>query len=240
MTCLLACWVCLFVGIAACPCGPVHSNDAADAMQALGFEDGLYFSLDRLCRRDFETQLPSCRRRGTPSPLPGYLDTWGVPAGPGGSLDRQAGVITRSRHTWDGETWWLAKTERGPPTQERCLEVLGPARTSWNITNGNSSSQPGQLGIPPSLYSPLACPRLPARRVPATNLNCLTNSCVSRPSFHLMQFNALGPFIHICPSVFAFFTPSIGHASLSPSLDLILNLNLTLGSEPATCNLHPP
>lgn len=38
---LLGCWVCLFVGIAACPCGPVHLNGAVDAMQALGFEVGL-------------------------------------------------------------------------------------------------------------------------------------------------------------------------------------------------------
>jgi hypothetical protein len=30
------CWsrVCLFVGIAACPCGPVHSNGTVDAMRA--------------------------------------------------------------------------------------------------------------------------------------------------------------------------------------------------------------
>lgn len=157
-------------------CGPVHSNDAADAMQALGFEDG-HFSLDRLCRRDFETQLPSCRRRGTGPPCAG---TWipGCP-GPGGSLDRQAGVITRSRHTWDGEKWCLRDRE-GPANPGKCLEVLGPARTSWNITNGHGSS----LGIPPfTLHQPASqlgpCrPELP---------DYLPNSCCVSSVCHLMH-----------------------------------------------------
>lgn len=76
-------------------------------MQALGFEDGLSFPL--LTAFVVGTLGPSCPAAGAEVPassLPGYLDTWVLP-GPGGSLDRQAGVIARSRHTWDGETWVL-------------------------------------------------------------------------------------------------------------------------------------
>lgn len=151
-------------------------------MQALGFEDGLCFSLDRLCRRDHETQLRSCRRRGTPSSLPGYLDTWGVPAGPGGSLDRQAGVITRSRHAWDGETWWLAKTQRGARQPRKgaweCLDQLGPAGTSPTAyCVACSQASWARAGYPslPLLFVSLPKPAH-AGRVPATNLNCLANS----------------------------------------------------------------
>lgn len=117
---LLAGWTCLFVGIAACPCGPVHSNDAADAMQALGLEDGLFFPLTAFV---VETLRPSCPAAGAEVPisLPGYLDTWGVPGprwlpGPAGRRNYKEAPHLRRRD--------LVLATEGRPSPGRCLQVL--------------------------------------------------------------------------------------------------------------------
>lgn len=156
VTCLLGMFVCWHCSLS---CGPVHSNDAADATQAPGFEDGL----SPLTAFVVETLRLCCTATGAevPSHLPGYLDTWGhhrprwLP-GPAGRRNYKEPPHLGRR-----------KTKEGPANPGKCLEVLGPARTSWNITNGIvAAGYPSLADCPPSAQpasplGPCSKPELP-------------------------------------------------------------------------------